>query len=102
MKTALSELPRTLDETYSRILANIPVDYTREAEVIFQLLSVSYGPMNLETLAEAVVIDTQRNEFHVEARLWNNKDILEICGGLVILITHWQGDWILPPTKYLP
>ena len=71
MKTVLLALPRTLNETYSRILANIPIDYIREAQVIFQFLSVSYGPMSLEALAEAVAIDTHRNEFHIKTRLFN-------------------------------
>jgi len=102
MKKALSELPRTLDETHSRILASIPLDYSHEAHVIFQLLSVSYGSMSLDALAEAIVIDTRKNEFHAEPRLADSQDIIDICGGLVILITHqWPDHWCRPPIKHL-
>ena len=86
VKKALDNLPPTLDDTYSRILDKIPVDYSREAQVVFQLLSVAYHRLMLDEIAEAVVIDVEKNEFHVRSRLRRNDDILEICGGLVTLI----------------
>lgn len=88
IRKALSDLPKTLDEMYACILANIPPEYAREAHIIFQLLSVSYMPLTLEAIAEAVVIDIENNEFRVEARLANKEDIFEICGGLVAFVPN--------------
>ena len=93
IRKALSGLPKTLDETYSRILESIPIEYAREAHTIFQLLSVSYHPLRAETVAEAVVIDLEINEFRVDARLGCCEDILEICGGLVIFVEHHVPEW---------
>lgn len=48
-------------------------------------------PLSLEAIAEAVAIDSENNEFHVEARLVNKEDILEICGGLVTFVPISHG-----------
>jgi hypothetical protein len=103
IRKALSKLPRTLDETYRRILADIPAEYGRKAHMIFQLLSVSYEPLTLETIVETVAIDTENHEFVPEARLANEEDILDICGGLVVFVEKFvcSPDLIDPDTREL-
>jgi hypothetical protein len=49
-------------------------------------LAVSYQPLTVDAIGEALAIDNEKSEFHKEARLANSEDILEICGGLVSFV----------------
>jgi ankyrin repeat protein len=53
----LKELPKTLDETYERILQGIDEEKRDDAHRLFQWLTVSSRPLQVEELAEAFVID---------------------------------------------
>jgi len=57
ISTALKELPKSLDETYKRILEGIPERLQKDAHRIFQCLTVSSRPMRVEELAEVFAID---------------------------------------------
>ncbi|KAI9847491.1 MAG: hypothetical protein M1837_002392 [Sclerophora amabilis] len=61
IKTVLNSLPKTLDETYDRILMGIDQAYYQEAVIALQWLAFSTGPLRIEELAEACVVnpDTQ-------------------------------------------
>ena len=54
---ALEGLPKTLDETYERILQGIPEEKRGDAHRIFQWLTVSFRPLRVEELAEVFAID---------------------------------------------
>lgn len=69
IRKALSHLPKTLDETYDRILKNIPLEYQREASCVLHLLIVSRRPLTLEEVAEAVIVDCENEVFDPENRL---------------------------------
>src|SRR5271167_983338 len=66
---ALNQLPKTLDETYDRILLRIPEDYHHDAQVIFTLLAFSPRPISLEEASEAVAIDLEEKSFDPRNRL---------------------------------
>lgn len=85
VKRALCQLPKTLDETYNRILNSIPEEYQREARCVLHLLVVSYRPLTLGEVAEAVAVDCENEIFDPADRLRNQHDILEICSSLVML-----------------
>jgi hypothetical protein len=85
VRQSLSELPETLDGTYDRNLNNIPKLYRREAQCALQLLAVSYHPLSISEVAEAVVINCEKDEFELDRRLRSDEDILEICSSLVVL-----------------
>ena len=53
----LQELPKTLDETYERILQGIDEEKRDDAHRILQWLTVSSRPLHIEELAEAFAID---------------------------------------------
>jgi len=53
----LKKLPKTLDETYGRILQGIPEEKWEDAHRIFQCLAISSRPLRVEELAEVFVID---------------------------------------------
>src|SRR5271169_3940105 len=66
---ALNRLPKTLDETYDRILLQIPEEYQHDARVVFNLLAFSSRPISLGEAAEAVAIDVEQKEFDPRNRL---------------------------------
>jgi Ankyrin repeats (3 copies) len=85
LRKALKELPKSLDDTYDRILRCIPEEHHAEAEIVFNLLAFSTRPISLEEAAEAVAIDLERNIFDPHDRLRDASSILEICSSLVTL-----------------
>jgi ankyrin repeat protein len=55
--SVLNYLPKTLDETYERILQGIPERMQSDAHRIFQWLTVSSRPLRVEELAEVFTMD---------------------------------------------
>ena len=96
MLKALKELPKTLDETYDRILLRIPEEYHQDAEIVFCLLAFSPRPISLQEAAEAVAMDLKEMSFDHRDRLQEPRHILKICSSLVTLspfepkIWEWQ------------
>ena len=93
LRQALVSLPKTLDDTYARILLNIDKNhnhYYPEILKILQWLSFSAQPLQLEELAEIVAIDINETaRFDPERRWPNPQDILIICSSLVTLTTEF-------------
>ena len=86
---ALASLPKTLDDTYARILDNIDKNYShcnREILKILQWLTFSARPLRFEELAEIVAIDVHKNpRFDPERRWPEPREIMAICSSLVTL-----------------
>jgi hypothetical protein len=86
LRKALSTLPKSLDETYARILCNIPEDQSDHALRILQWLTHSLRPLTLKELAETIVINvTGDPSFDEEARYPIPRDILTLCPGLITM-----------------
>lgn len=84
VRQALKSLPKTLDETYARILCNIKEDEGQYALRILYWLTHSVRPISLAELAEAVVVDVNENpRFDIENRLFQPECILMICSSLI-------------------
>ncbi|KAH7205287.1 hypothetical protein BKA60DRAFT_685024 [Fusarium oxysporum] len=87
IEIALTSLPHDLNETYYRMLEEIPSEYRRDAIRLLQFLVHTKRPL---TLPEAVeVIATEINQeprgFNVKRRLFQAADILRYCPSLVII-----------------
>jgi hypothetical protein len=84
---ALGTLPKTLDDTYERILTSIEKDYEKEACRALIWLAFSQRPLRIEELAEAAVVDlNQSTDFDPEERLHDPcNNIIEILGSLVTI-----------------
>ena len=79
-------MPKTLDETYARILCDIPEDHSQYAVKILQWLSYSARPLRVEELAEIVAINTTGNPwFDPENRFPEQREILTTCSSLVTI-----------------
>jgi ankyrin repeat protein len=85
VRKTLSQLPKTLDETYNRILRSIPEQYQRAARRVLHLLFISRKPLTLNEVAEAIAVDYEEERFDPENRLNDPNNILEICSSLVSL-----------------
>ena len=85
LRNALNSLPKTLDETYNRILLGIDAEYRSEAYTALQWLAFSFRPLKIEEVAEAVVVRPGRFSLQAEDRLRDSRDLLLICSSLVVL-----------------
>ena len=86
----MNDLPKTLDETYSRTLLGIDEEKREYAQRLFRCLIVSSRPLRVEELAEILAI-----QFDEEARPTFNTDwrpayaeetILSVCSSLVTIV----------------
>ncbi|KAF8536748.1 hypothetical protein BDD12DRAFT_807524 [Trichophaea hybrida] len=95
IKHVLTSLPRTLDETYDRILQNIGDTLKREAFVALQWLVFSARPLYLAELAEACVVNPSQGlelAINEEDRLSSTQDLFGILGGL-ITVSEQDGEF---------
>jgi ankyrin repeat protein len=86
LRKALKSLPKTLDDTYARILLSIDEDYMQDALKVLQWLSFSSRPLRIEEVAEVVAVDQGSDpQFDSERRLSEPHDLLIICSSLVTI-----------------
>ncbi|TEY70400.1 hypothetical protein BOTCAL_0104g00090 [Botryotinia calthae] len=105
IRKAMKTLPKSLDETYERILQQIDIDHQSEVSKILQALTVAAKRLNVEELVEIIAIDFDSDLpcFDEDSRLLNPEIILSICSSLVTkfeprsgqdgeLKTKWKRD----------
>jgi hypothetical protein len=86
VKKVLSGLPKTLDDTYARILTNIDEDYHQVTLRSLMWFAFSERPLRIEELAEAIVLNSQSDPcFDQEERFPDPHNILRILGSLVTI-----------------
>lgn len=86
IRAALKNLPKTLDETYSRMLLDIDEVYRQEAKNALLWLSFSERPLDLAELAEGSIINPQLDcPFSPEERFPDPQYILQILSSLVVV-----------------
>ena len=83
VKRALKTLPKTLDETYERILSRIPDDYVEDVRRVLQCLICAFKPLDIREVADIVAIDTAEPYYDPENRYSSPRDLLSVCSGLV-------------------
>ncbi|KAH0547714.1 hypothetical protein FGG08_000204 [Glutinoglossum americanum] len=84
IRKALASLPRTLDDTYARILLNISEEDSQNALKILQWLVYSARPLQIEEVAEVIAVDAEGNpRFDFEKRFSEPREVLTICSSLV-------------------
>jgi hypothetical protein len=101
LRKSLATLPRTLDQTYDRILTAISEEYAEYAMRILQWLTFSARPLSVEEVAEVVAIDVARDPaFDRDEVLVDPLEALDICSSLVT-ITKNEEDGRLGPTQQI-
>ncbi|KAH6952507.1 hypothetical protein BKA56DRAFT_681973 [Ilyonectria sp. MPI-CAGE-AT-0026] len=89
VRKALASLPKTLDETYARILANLPDDYSPHTERLLQFLAYSERPIRLEEAVDALVVDlTKKPRFNKEDLMPDPHEISRYCSSLVVIVNR--------------
>jgi ankyrin repeat protein len=96
LQNALSELPRSLDETYSRILAEIEgKGYLQDALRILQWVCFARRPLSLHEMVDVLAIDLGENGgFDSRGRMPDPHDITEVCSSLITVtsVSHLEGS----------
>ncbi|KAI7761726.1 hypothetical protein LZL87_013576 [Fusarium oxysporum] len=87
IKIALRSLPRDLNETYYRMVQNIPSEYKSSAIRLLQFLVYTKRPLRLAEAIEVIAteIDREPRGFDVDGRLSLKADVLRYCPSLVII-----------------
>jgi ankyrin repeat protein len=90
LRRTLSSLPRSLDETYRRILESIEKEEQAHVRRILQWLCFSKRPLRLEEIAVIYhVADRIQPPFPHEDELFHPEDIIGICRGLLSLSSRY-------------
>ncbi|KAF2186074.1 purine and uridine phosphorylase [Zopfia rhizophila CBS 207.26] len=88
LQTALSSLPKTLDETYDRILRGIPDEHKPYAIRILQFLTFSERPLRIKEAVDAIAVDTEGDQhFNPDYRMPVPREISYYCSSLVVAIS---------------
>jgi hypothetical protein len=98
LRKALASLPKTLDDTYARILCNIDGENSENALKILQWLAYSARPLQIKEVAEVITVNIGHSpRFDSERRFPEPRDILTICSSLVTTTTGDSYDGIEDP-----
>jgi hypothetical protein len=84
VKNALKTLPKSLDETYDRILLGIDEQNHNFTIAALQWLVLSERPLQVKELAEAVIIQPYSGTVNAEDRLLDPRDVLRVLSSLVV------------------
>ena len=98
LRRQINELPKSLDETYERVLKEIDsTNQGRHARRLLQCLAVAIRPLRVEELAEVLAFDTDSVEgeiptFRPEWR-WEDQEkaVLSACSSLVAIVDGRDG-----------
>src|SRR5260221_14534263 len=90
IRRALDDLPRSLDETYERILFSIGEERWEYAQRLFQCLAESFRPLGVDELAEILAIQFDAGtlpNYDVTLRPEDSEEaILSTCSSLVAIV----------------
>jgi ankyrin repeat protein len=93
----LAGLPETLDETYERILQEIPKSNQVYAHRLLQCLTVAVRPLRVDELAEVLAVDFTTSEGIPklnESLRWEDQEqaVLSACSSLIAVVDDEDDD----------
>ena len=85
LRRALSRLPTTLDETYTRILQDLEsIDQLQDAITVLRWLCFSHRPLLLSEVVEVLAVEYgDDGGFFPEERLPDPADVMVVCSSLI-------------------
>ena len=96
IRKALDELPVTLDDTYERILQNIPKQKWQHAHRLFQCIVAARRPLRVEELAEMFAIGFGPNSAPNLVEDWRPENaeeaVFSACSTLITTIIDSDAD----------
>jgi hypothetical protein len=85
LRKQLQALPKTLEDTYDRILLRIEESHRQSTLKILQWLAFAAMPVTVEEVAEVVAVDLGTEpSFNPDLRLFNPRDVMTLCSSLII------------------
>ena len=91
--SALSSLPKTLNETYERMLDAVKAEDRERALKVLSLLVCSLRPLRIIDIAEATALNPDGPPYlDLGNRLLNPLDVLSLCPGLLATATKEPGS----------
>lgn len=91
LDAVLAALPRSLDETYERVLGNIGEESKSDARRLLVLLCCSWRPLTVAEVIEGIAVELGDNpRINPDGRLKGEDDILALCPGLVEVDRHGE------------
>jgi ankyrin repeat domain-containing protein 50 len=88
LENALNSLPRSLDETYNRMLMNIDPELAEDAKRILTLLCFAKRPVTVQEIIEGLAVELGENpRLNDKRRLGDPNDVIRICPGLISIST---------------
>ena len=94
VRRVLKELPKSLDETYERMLKEIGQVNPRQAYLLLQCLTVATRPLHVEELAEVLALDFDQTENGIpvlnQAWRWEDEQqgVLSTCSSLIVIVNN--------------
>jgi ankyrin repeat protein len=88
LRKALKSLPKTLYETYDRILLAIQEEHRRDALRMLQWLAFVVRPISLEEAVEVLATDPDAEDgplFDPGRRPWDPRNVVTVCSSLVTI-----------------
>jgi ankyrin repeat protein len=102
IRQALDQLPQSLDETYLRVLSQIPQVNRTHAHRMLQCLVVAVRPLRVEELAEILAFEFDAAQGGIPkyhpALQWDDQTraVLSTCSSLVTIINErWSGRQVV-------
>ena len=90
IRKVLEEVPKTLDETYARILREIKESHQEFAQMIFQCVAVASRPLRVKEVAEVFAFDFESGPIPIFREDWREVDpvhaVLSTCSSLLAVV----------------
>ncbi|KAI0197576.1 hypothetical protein F4808DRAFT_463616 [Astrocystis sublimbata] len=94
VKDTLDTLPKTLDETYARVLASLPLENQTDVTRLLQFLTFSEHSLEVDEVVDALATDAtdavERAPFDPKNRMPDPRELKKLCPSLITLTT--EGD----------
>ena len=90
IQRALNKLPKSLEETYTRILEEIDDDNWKYVHIIFQCVAAASRPLRVDELSQFLAFDFEAGStpmFHADELLGDPVDtVLSMCSSLIAAV----------------
>ena len=90
IRRVLSELPKTLDETYGHTLLSIDEEKREYAQRLFRCLTVSIRPLRVEELADILAVEFDDVALPTFNAAWRSEDseeaVMSVCSSFIAVV----------------
>jgi hypothetical protein len=89
LRGELQTLPKTLEETYERVLLRIEERHRHSAFKVLQWLAFAARPITIKEAAELLAVDLRREPcYNPNLKLFDPEDVMILCSSLITRATN--------------